>query len=300
MVKIGELFNRGPAEDTTPPTQDFVDEVKALLEARFGLQVRANRLVDDPYVQLELHRDGDVLAVCRCINTLLDITHEHVKPVVESRERRGLKAAYLVTTGTISDRDYVRAKKQGVLVYDAPRIKKLRKKIAQKSVAPQPPKIQALQDASPPPEADEKPKKKRKKRRRNKSTNDTSTPAQQQIRAVPCDYKGIRMRSLLERRFARELDRKNIPWKYENTRVGDACYLVDFYLPEHACWVEVKGVYRADDREDLPEVARVLWRDGKEPLFVYFDDHADHVLTTGIYELTHEELWEKIEQRRRS
>lgn len=62
-------------------------------------------------------------------------------------------------------------------------------------------------------------------------------------------YKGIKLRSILELRFAQVLDENNIEWQYEpetfivNYTVDDKTrrrYTPDFYLPQQDVWIEIK------------------------------------------------------------
>lgn len=64
------------------------------------------------------------------------------------------------------------------------------------------------------------------------------------IKPIETRYKGYRFRSRLEARWAVFFDHLHIEWQYEPERfpLGDRTYLPDFWLPEHHCWAEVKGV----------------------------------------------------------
>lgn len=61
--------------------------------------------------------------------------------------------------------------------------------------------------------------------------------------AIPTKYRGYRFRSRLEARWAIFFDHMEIPWRYESQgyTVKGRPYLPDFYLPDCATWVEVKG-----------------------------------------------------------
>lgn len=78
------------------------------------------------------------------------------------------------------------------------------------------------------------------KRRKTAATTPDMTPVQ-------TSYAGCRFRSRLEARWAVFFDHLGIEWQYEPERymVGPAparrTYLPDFYLPDKAVWVEVKG-----------------------------------------------------------
>ncbi|MBN2305995.1 MAG: hypothetical protein JXQ72_16050 [Anaerolineae bacterium] len=115
------------------------------------------------------------------------------------------------------------------------------------------------------------------------------------IPSLPGEYHSVEMRSQLEIHFAQELTRRDITWRYEPERIGPGHYLVDFYLPDLKCWVEVKG--RFDSRESLllPNVALNLKRDRGERLFLYMKDRAYLVGPRHYQELTHDELWDAIQ-----
>jgi hypothetical protein len=64
------------------------------------------------------------------------------------------------------------------------------------------------------------------------------------LRAIETRYKGYRFRSRLEARWAVVFDALDVRWEYEKEGfdLGTAGrYLPDFWLPEHACWIEIKG-----------------------------------------------------------
>jgi hypothetical protein len=111
------------------------------------------------------------------------------------------------------------------------------------------------------------------------------------IPSIEAVYKGRRFRSLLETRFVAQLDQREIAWQYEPERIGSARYLVDFYLPDYKCWVEVKG--RFDGRESLalPLVAIALKRERGERLFLYLEKERYLVRPRDYQALTDEEFW---------
>jgi hypothetical protein len=64
------------------------------------------------------------------------------------------------------------------------------------------------------------------------------------LKAIETWYKGHRFRSRLEARWAVTFDALDVRWAYEKEGfdLGPAGkYLPDFWLPEHHCWVEIKG-----------------------------------------------------------
>lgn len=64
------------------------------------------------------------------------------------------------------------------------------------------------------------------------------------IKAIETHYKGYRFRSRLEARWAVFFDALGVVWEYEvqGFDLGEAgCYLPDFFLPEMAQYIEIKG-----------------------------------------------------------
>lgn len=122
------------------------------------------------------------------------------------------------------------------------------------------------------------------------------TGAGRRVGAVPGIFKGVQFRSQLEIRFATQLEARHITWIYESERLGDGNYLVDFYLPDLKCWVEVKG--KAEPRDDflLREVAGYLARERQERLYIYFQSRASAVSQGGFKELNHAEFWIQLNQ----
>lgn len=105
-------------------------------------------------------------------------------------------------------------------------------------------------------------------------------------------YKGYRFRSRLEARWAVFFDALGIQWEYEKEgfdlgSVGS--YLPDFWLPDHDCWVEVKGAEcSAEERNKIQELRNqsgklvIIFRDIPEPNtqtdhcnYPYFDGQFD-------------------------
>lgn len=112
--------------------------------------------------------------------------------------------------------------------------------------------------------------------------------------AIPGKFKGITFRSQLEIRFATQLEARNIRWTYETERLGDGNYLVDFYLPDHKCWVEVKGRFELRDDYLLPQVATYLERERGEQLYIYTQTKAFAVKTNELRQFSHDEFWSII------
>lgn len=111
------------------------------------------------------------------------------------------------------------------------------------------------------------------------------------MHAVPTVYRGKRFRSRLEARFVAELDKRGIHWRYEPKRVGrDEQYLIDFYLPDCRCWVEVKGKLSALDEEQLPRIGYQLL-EKREQLFVFMSDNAYQIVAGEFNRLSHERFW---------
>ncbi len=112
--------------------------------------------------------------------------------------------------------------------------------------------------------------------------------------ARPGIYKGVSMRSQLEIRFAAELDERNIRWFYESEALGDAGYLVDFYLPDLGVWVEVKGTIIAKDRQVLPDVAKHLKETRQHRLMMYMQSKAYVINPSGFREIDAKKFWDEL------
>lgn len=113
--------------------------------------------------------------------------------------------------------------------------------------------------------------------------------------SVESIYKGHWMRSRLEVAFAQQLDAREIAWDYEPERLQGGRYLVDFYLPDLRCWVEVKGRFEARDQLLLPLVAGHLDGQRSERLFLYMRGRAFRVTDQGFTSLSHAAFWEAIQ-----
>ncbi|MEP7285896.1 MAG: hypothetical protein ABI947_09025 [Chloroflexota bacterium] len=122
----------------------------------------------------------------------------------------------------------------------------------------------------------------------------SGTGAGRRIGAVPGIFKGVQFRSQLEIRFATQLEAKQIRWVYETERLGEGNYLVDFYLPQMKCWVEVKGQFEPRDHYLLRDVAAYLEREREERLFVYTQAKAFKVTFQEFEQISHQEFWSKI------
>jgi hypothetical protein len=114
------------------------------------------------------------------------------------------------------------------------------------------------------------------------------------VGAVPGKFKGVQFRSQLEIRFVTQPDAKQIRWIYEGERLGEGNYLIDFYLPDLMCWVEIKGKIEPRDDYFLKEVAAYLKRERGERLFVYASGKAFRVTAREFKQLTHNEFWTKL------
>src|SRR5260221_2108235 len=120
------------------------------------------------------------------------------------------------------------------------------------------------------------------------------TGAGRRIGAVPGIFKGVQFRSQLEIRFVTHLEAKQIRWIYEGERLGDGNYLVDFYLPDLRCWVEVKGKVEPRDDYLLKDIADYLKKERGERLFIYTQSKAFSVSGQAFKGLTHDEFWSKV------
>jgi hypothetical protein len=105
---------------------------------------------------------------------------------------------------------------------------------------------------------------------------------------------GVQFRSQLEIRFVTELESRQIRWAYETERLGEGNYLVDFYLPDYKCWVEVKGVFEPRDDYLLKDVANYLNRERGERLLVYTQNKGFVVSLENFEDFPRKQFWEKL------
>lgn len=91
------------------------------------------------------------------------------------------------------------------------------------------------------------------------------------MKAIETKYNGYRFRSRIEARWAVFFDTLGIKYQYEKEGyvLGKAQYLPDFWLPEHQCWVEIKGPYPTKD-----EIAKALLlaTSTKAPVYIFHGD----------------------------
>ena len=84
------------------------------------------------------------------------------------------------------------------------------------------------------------------------------------VQAIQTRYGGYRMRSRLEARWAVFFDTLGLRWAYEieglrvPTPRGKINYLPDFWLPEPAQWIEVKGLLNMESVDRLCAIASSL------------------------------------------
>jgi hypothetical protein len=121
-------------------------------------------------------------------------------------------------------------------------------------------------------------------------------PKIEDIRYAPGIYKGTPMRSQSEISFAQELDSRRIRWQYEPGALGRSKYVIDFYLVDYRCWVDIRrGRPNQRDTVILSSVADTIWRDrSQERLFLYMPDSVLLVNPEGMRTLTHADFWVKV------
>lgn len=115
---------------------------------------------------------------------------------------------------------------------------------------------------------------------------------QHRIRAIETQYKNCRFRSRTEARWCVFFEYLGVKWEYEKEgyELPSGRYLPDFWLPDLACWVEIKPVSptaaelqlgeELGDMTDHP-VAIVSGMPGNETIMVYCSDDADAGGGTG-------------------
>src|SRR3990167_507503 len=73
-------------------------------------------------------------------------------------------------------------------------------------------------------------------------------PGTMEIKPIETTYNGYRFRSRLEARWAVFFDTLGIKYEYESQgfKIGDICYLPDFYLPHFNLYCEIKHTINID------------------------------------------------------
>jgi len=132
-----------------------------------------------------------------------------------------------------------------------------------------------------------------KKAKLNAKKPSPKTGAGRRYGAIPGKFMGVQMRSQLEIRFATEAQSRNIEWIYEEERLGEGQYLVDFHLPTKKAWVEVKGTFEPRDHYLLKEVEQVLAERG-ERLFVYTSGKPFMVKDGEFVKISRDDFWQMI------
>lgn len=90
------------------------------------------------------------------------------------------------------------------------------------------------------------------------------------IKAIETKYKGYRMRSRSEARFAVFLDALNVRWEYELETFDlgkPGWYLPDFWLPDLRAWIEIKGPEPTFEEQ---QKARALAIQSENPVFIFY------------------------------
>lgn len=88
-------------------------------------------------------------------------------------------------------------------------------------------------------------------------------------KAIETVYDGYRFRSRIEAKWATFFNALGIKYEYEKETydLGKTLYLPDFWLPEHGCWVEVKGAFPSPG--DV-EKAALLADETETGVFIFF------------------------------
>jgi hypothetical protein len=97
------------------------------------------------------------------------------------------------------------------------------------------------------------------------------------IKAIETSFKGYRMRSRLEARWAVFFDALGIEWEYEKEGyelTGAGRYLPDFHLKDRNIWVEIKGELKEDGSEI--EKINALADESKEAAFIVKGSIGEH------------------------
>lgn len=86
-----------------------------------------------------------------------------------------------------------------------------------------------------------------------------TAPIGHRVTSIPTEYRGISMKSRLETRIAKELDRQDLTWDYEveGFDIDGVWYLPDFWIPSLSLFLEGKGLF--DESVEKPiGLARAL------------------------------------------
>lgn len=88
------------------------------------------------------------------------------------------------------------------------------------------------------------------------------------IKAIETKYNGYKFRSRLEARYAVFFDSLGIQYYYEHEgySLEGIAYLPDFYLPQHNCFIEIKG---QGPTEDEYEKAQLLAIYTGKPIYIF-------------------------------
>ena len=113
-----------------------------------------------------------------------------------------------------------------------------------------------------------------------------------EIKAIETRYNGYKFRSRVEARWAVFMDTLGVKYEYEKEGfdLGEfGYYLPDFWLPEHQCWVEIKGAEPTSKEQGLcHELAQAVKND-VVLLFgqPYPDEFTVYIYRPGFLSLDH-------------
>lgn len=116
------------------------------------------------------------------------------------------------------------------------------------------------------------------------------------IKAIETRYKGYRFRSRLEARWAVFLDAMGVDYEYEleGFDLGDFWYLPDFYLPEHECWIEIKG--KPPSEYDLKKIATFCLKSEEGEVHVFVGDPYRTVYSYESFDTISWEIHKEVER----
>lgn len=91
------------------------------------------------------------------------------------------------------------------------------------------------------------------------------------IKPIETVYNGYRFRSRLEARWAVFFDTLGVKWEYEKEGydLDGVWYLPDFWLPDHLCWIEIKG---QEPTRDEKEKVAALAMDTKKNAYLFYGE----------------------------
>lgn len=98
----------------------------------------------------------------------------------------------------------------------------------------------------------------------------------QVLKAIQTWYRGYKTRSRLEARWMVFFDSSGVKFEYEREGydLNGLWYLPDFWLPDHNCWIEIKG--QEPDDTEIEKAARLCLHSG-QTVYIFVGEPYDNV-----------------------